>query len=151
MDISVPGDLGWTIPTGEGLRQTLLLAYRLYQAEIAAAASTAGAVVGGAVMYFYPTPMADSTCSGNPGMCSGPLYGQAANAIGASAAVLAYTLTEFQECEANCDLAYDRNQEMCRVDAAMRGYDPNRYRQCMEEVNSLYIECLQDCKKFECK
>ena len=61
-----------------------------------------------------------------------------------------WTPSDFQECEANCDFEWERNQEMCKVDAAMRGYDPGRYRQCMDRVDEIYIECLQECKQYEC-
>jgi len=53
-------------------------------------------------------------------------------------------------CEQQCDLEWDRNRAMCKADAAMRGYDSNRFRQCMSEVQRIHIECIQDCNKDEC-
>lgn len=54
------------------------------------------------------------------------------------------------ECESDCDLGWDNNKAMCQVDAAMRGYNADRYRQCMNEADRIYIECIQDCKE-DCK
>jgi hypothetical protein len=55
--------------------------------------------------------------------------------------------SEHAECEKGCDLEYDRNVFMCKADAAMQGYNSNRYRQCMNEVRAIYIECIQNCAK----
>jgi uncharacterized protein RhaS with RHS repeats len=63
----------------------------------------------------------------------------------AKKAAAAAAAAAVKECEERCDLEWDRNKVMCDADAAMRGYDPGRYRQCMNEVDKIYIECIQDC------
>lgn len=54
---------------------------------------------------------------------------------------------EIAECERQCDLEWDRNKFMCDSDAAMRGYDKKRWKQCMDIVDQIYIECIQNCSK----
>ncbi len=49
------------------------------------------------------------------------------------------------ECARECDLEWDRNRAMCEADAAMRGYNKKRWKQCMDRVDKIYIECIQDC------
>ena len=46
--------------------------------------------------------------------------------------------------EKECDLEWDRNLAMCKADAAMRGYDANRYRQCIREIDDIYIKCIKN-------
>jgi len=54
-----------------------------------------------------------------------------------------------EQCESDCDKTYDLNVQMCNVDSAMRGRNPRRYKDCMDEVNRLYLQCYKDCKE-EC-
>jgi len=49
------------------------------------------------------------------------------------------------ECEKQCDLEWDRNKFMCDVAGTMHGFKSKEYKICMDRVDRIYVECLQNC------
>lgn len=61
------------------------------------------------------------------------------------------TNTALAECEADCDDAWDRNKFMCDSGVGTQyGRRSREYKFCMDRVDDIYIECLQDCAE-ECE
>ena len=55
-----------------------------------------------------------------------------------------------EECERQCDLEWDRNKFMCDSVAGVRfGFRSKAYKICRKRIDSIYVQCFQDCKE-EC-
>ena len=53
-----------------------------------------------------------------------------------------------EECEKECDLEWDRNKFLCdSMSGANHGFKSKAYKTCLERIDRIYIECVQDCAK----
>lgn len=81
-----------------------------------------GAVIGG----LWPGELADGTLSGQQQSTS----------------------SEQAECEKECDLEWDRNKFLCDAMAGTNhGFKSKAYKTCLERIDRIYIECIQECAK----
>jgi hypothetical protein len=60
--------------------------------------------------------------------------------------------TDREKCERQCDRDYDRAAAFCHSMAAMKGKPGTKiykatYQQCMEQRQTIYVECYQNCSR----
>ena len=83
---------------------------------------------------------------GGTGGSSGPRPKIPPSAIPDSAIPVPQSNSALDDCEEECDRDWDRDKvAICDADAAMRGYNPKRYKQCMDRLNEILILCYQHC------
>lgn len=115
---------------GSGIGGTIGLAgYGVGAIPSAAIGAAAGAGVGGATGHA----MAQWVCPDDDDAQPVPSNPPAPN--------------DNSDCEAQCDLEWDRNKFMCDSVGAMHGFSSKAYKNCRDRIDTIYVECYQECNK----